>query len=148
VLTTGCWPINVAEQCILPREVPHPKPLLMITNSQPTWSRDRKRYGKLTQVQDKCNQFKAHYMTAHTGRRLTWQTNMGNADVKGYAHTHNTRTLALSRAHTHTHTHTCTHTHTQTHTCTHTHTHHTGTSVEASGGTSSQSAGLLLFAYL
>jgi cullin 3 len=36
------------------------------------------------EVQDKCDQFKTYYMTAHTGRRLTWQTNMGNADVKGH----------------------------------------------------------------
>ena len=29
-----------------------------------------------------CDMFKDFYMTKHTGRRLTWQTNQGSADVK------------------------------------------------------------------
>lgn len=54
VLTTGFWPTqNAAAKCNLPSEVL------------------------------KCTEhFTTFYMSQHTGRRLTWQTNMGNADLK------------------------------------------------------------------
>ncbi|CAA7030174.1 unnamed protein product [Microthlaspi erraticum] len=38
-----------------------------------------------------CEKFKSHYLGTHNGRRLSWQTNMGTADVKatfGKAHRH------------------------------------------------------------
>lgn len=55
VLTTGAWPTTGAGQraCNLPREV------------------------------DKCcEEFKAFYQGAYSGRRLTWQTGMGTADLR------------------------------------------------------------------
>lgn len=53
VLTTGSWPTQSGARCNLPREV-----LAM------------------------CDRFKNFYLSTHTGRRLTWQTNMGTADLK------------------------------------------------------------------
>eukprot|EP00246_Nothoceros_aenigmaticus_P013947 TRINITY_DN5071_c0_g1_i1.p1 TRINITY_DN5071_c0_g1~~TRINITY_DN5071_c0_g1_i1.p1 ORF type:complete len:736 (-),score=193.26 TRINITY_DN5071_c0_g1_i1:582-2789(-) len=53
VLTTGSWPTQSGARCNLPREV-----LVM------------------------CDRFKNYYLSTHTGRRLTWQTNMGTADLK------------------------------------------------------------------
>ncbi|CAM6121875.1 unnamed protein product [Calypogeia fissa] len=53
VLTTGSWPTQSGARCNLPTEV-------------------------LTM----CDKFKAYYLSTHTGRRLTWQTNMGTADLK------------------------------------------------------------------
>eukprot|EP00276_Gloeochaete_wittrockiana_P009950 CAMPEP_0184657638 /NCGR_PEP_ID=MMETSP0308-20130426/20785_1 /TAXON_ID=38269 /ORGANISM="Gloeochaete witrockiana, Strain SAG 46.84" /LENGTH=732 /DNA_ID=CAMNT_0027095707 /DNA_START=65 /DNA_END=2263 /DNA_ORIENTATION=- len=55
VLTTGFWPTQAAARCILPKEV-----------------------ANCTEEFDK------FYLTAHTGRRLTWQTNMGTADIRAY----------------------------------------------------------------
>lgn len=53
VLTTGSWPTQPSPACNLPAEI------LGI-----------------------CERFKSYYLGTHTGRRLTWQTNMGTADIK------------------------------------------------------------------
>eukprot|EP00249_Psilotum_nudum_P021964 c28319_g1_i1 orf=827-3031(+) len=53
VLTTGSWPTQSGATCNLPAEI-----LAM------------------------CDKFKTYYLSTHTGRRLTWQTNMGTADMK------------------------------------------------------------------
>lgn len=53
VLTTGSWPTQAGARCNLPSEM-----LAM------------------------CDKFKQHYLSTHTGRRLSWQTNMGNADLR------------------------------------------------------------------
>ncbi|XP_071702046.1 cullin-3A-like [Rutidosis leptorrhynchoides] len=53
VLTTGSWPTQTATTCNLPSEI-------------------------LTV----CDKFKTYYLGAHSGRRLSWQTNMGYADIK------------------------------------------------------------------
>ena len=53
VLTTGFWPNQSVPPCVLP-----PK------------------------IQQCCTSFQQFYLEKHTGRRLSWQTNMGNADVK------------------------------------------------------------------
>jgi cullin 3 len=53
VLTTGSWPTQLVTTCNLPSEI------LAL-----------------------CNIFKTYYLSTHTGRRLTWQTNMGTADLK------------------------------------------------------------------
>ncbi|CAL5185870.1 unnamed protein product [Lathyrus oleraceus] len=53
VLTTGSWPTQSSPQCNLPSEI------LGI-----------------------CEKFRAYYLGAHSGRRLSWQANMGNADLK------------------------------------------------------------------
>ena len=53
VLTTGSWPTQGGASCNLPAEI------LTI-----------------------CDKFKTYYLSTHTGRRLTWQTNMGTADLK------------------------------------------------------------------
>lgn len=53
VLTTGYWPTPSVPPCRLPQE--------------------------LLPVHDA---FQAYYLAKHTGRKLTWQTNMGNADLK------------------------------------------------------------------
>ncbi|KAG1366439.1 cullin-3A [Cocos nucifera] len=53
VLTTGSWPTQPSTPCNLPAEI------LSV-----------------------CEKFRAYYLGTHTGRRLTWQTNMGTADIK------------------------------------------------------------------
>ncbi len=53
VLTTGSWPTQAVVKCTLPRE-----------------------------LERACDAFQQHYLSAHTNRKLTWQTNMGNADIK------------------------------------------------------------------
>ncbi|KAI3882540.1 hypothetical protein MKX03_023320 [Papaver bracteatum] len=53
VLTTGFWPTQPRTSCILPAE-----------------------------ILGLCERFQAYYLGAHTGRRLTWQMNMGTADLK------------------------------------------------------------------
>ncbi|OVA09034.1 Cullin [Macleaya cordata] len=53
VLTTGSWPTQASSTCNLPAEI------LRV-----------------------CEKFKAYYLGIHTGRRLSWQTNMGSADLK------------------------------------------------------------------
>jgi len=54
VLTRGIWPNHVsANSCVLP-----------------------------PQITKCCEMFKEHYLKQHSGRRLTWQTNMGTADIK------------------------------------------------------------------
>ncbi|KAH7436226.1 hypothetical protein KP509_05G009200 [Ceratopteris richardii] len=53
VLTTGYWPTQSGAVCNLPAEI------LAV-----------------------CEKFKTYYLSTHTGRRLTWQTNMGTADLK------------------------------------------------------------------
>jgi cullin 3 len=55
VLTTGFWPVQQTPQCILP-------PL----------------------VSSACLQFQDFYLARHSGRRLTWQTSMGSADVRAH----------------------------------------------------------------
>ncbi|PWA86183.1 Cullin [Artemisia annua] len=53
VLTTGSWPTQSTTTCNLPPEI------LSV-----------------------CDKFKKYYLGTHNGRRLTWQTNMGSADIK------------------------------------------------------------------
>jgi len=53
VLTTGFWPTQAVAKCNLPQEVLHC-----------------------------CEIFQKFYLGNHTGRRLTWQTNMGTAELK------------------------------------------------------------------
>ena len=50
VLTTGSWPTQTAPKCTLPRE-----------------------------VEQACTRFRDFYLSTHSGRKLSWQTNMGNA---------------------------------------------------------------------
>lgn len=50
VLTTGSWPTQSSSTCNLPPE-----------------------------ILGVCDKFRAYYLGTHTGRRLTWQTNMGTA---------------------------------------------------------------------
>ncbi|CAI9780664.1 unnamed protein product [Fraxinus pennsylvanica] len=50
VLTTGSWPTQSSSTCNLPPE-----------------------------ILGVCEKFRAYYLGTHTGRRLTWQTNMGTA---------------------------------------------------------------------
>ena len=56
MLTTGSWPTQTAAKCNLPRELEHC-----------------------------CKSFQDYYLKAHSGRKLSWQTNMGNADLKARA---------------------------------------------------------------
>jgi len=53
VLTTGFWPTQTATICELP-----------------------------PQLLQCCEVFKQHYLKQHSGRKLQWQPNMGNADLK------------------------------------------------------------------
>ncbi|XP_074274570.1 cullin-3A-like [Silene latifolia] len=53
VLTTGSWPTQSSVPCNLPAE-----------------------------VSVLCEKFRSYYLGTHTGRRLSWQTNMGTADLK------------------------------------------------------------------
>uniref|UniRef100_A0A0E0K582 Cullin family profile domain-containing protein n=1 Tax=Oryza punctata TaxID=4537 RepID=A0A0E0K582_ORYPU len=53
ILTTGSWPTQPCPPCNLPTEI------LTI-----------------------CDKFRTYYLGTHNGRRLTWQTNMGTADIK------------------------------------------------------------------
>ena len=53
VLTTGYWPSQSVEQCILPAVVDVAK-----------------------------KDFLDYYLRTHTGRKLSWQTNSGNADIR------------------------------------------------------------------
>lgn len=53
VLTTGSWPTQASTTCNLPSE-----------------------------ILGVCEKFKNYYLGTHSGRRLSWQTNMGNADLK------------------------------------------------------------------
>ncbi|KAL6960751.1 Cullin-3A [Sarracenia purpurea var. burkii] len=53
VLTTGSWPTHPIATCNLP-----------------------------TEILGICDKFRTYYFGAHIGRRLSWQTNMGTADLK------------------------------------------------------------------
>ncbi|GMI87375.1 cullin 3, cullin 3A [Hibiscus trionum] len=53
VLTTGSWPTQPTITCNLP-----------------------------TEMATLCEKFRSYYLGTHTGRRLSWQTNMGTADIK------------------------------------------------------------------
>jgi len=53
VLTTGFWPTQSATNCNLPAE-----------------------------ILKCCETFKKFYLSNHSGRRISWQTNMGSADMK------------------------------------------------------------------
>lgn len=53
ILTTGSWPTQPSPPCNLP-----------------------------TEILTVCEKFRAYYLGTHSGRRLTWQTNMGTADIK------------------------------------------------------------------
>ncbi|KAG4148772.1 hypothetical protein ERO13_D05G304600v2 [Gossypium hirsutum] len=53
VLTTGSWPTQPSITCHLPFE-----------------------------MSALCEKFRSYYLGIHTGRRLSWQTNMGTADIK------------------------------------------------------------------
>lgn len=52
ILTTGFWPTQTAVSCTLPPE-----------------------------IVKCCEVFKKYYLSQHSGRRLTWQTNMGTAEM-------------------------------------------------------------------
>lgn len=52
VLTTGSWPTQTAAKCNLPRE-----------------------------LERCCEDFKTFYLASHSGRKLSWQTNMGHAGM-------------------------------------------------------------------
>lgn len=53
VLTTGFWPTQLGAKCVLPPEIV------------------------------RCSEaFKQQYLKQHSGRRLQWQPNMSNADLK------------------------------------------------------------------
>ncbi|GMH15311.1 hypothetical protein Nepgr_017152 [Nepenthes gracilis] len=54
VLTMGSWPTQDSLPCNLPSE-----------------------------LSTLCEMFRSYYLGTHTGRRLSWQTNMGTAYVKG-----------------------------------------------------------------
>ncbi|KAL2559542.1 Cullin-3A [Forsythia ovata] len=53
VLTTGSWPTQPSVTCNLPAE-----------------------------MSALCEKFRSYYLGTHTGRRLSWQTNMGTADLR------------------------------------------------------------------
>ena len=53
VLTTGSWPTQACANCNLPRE-----------------------------LERCCEEFKTFYLGTHSGRKLTWQVNMGTADLR------------------------------------------------------------------
>ncbi|GIL75860.1 hypothetical protein Vretimale_5569 [Volvox reticuliferus] len=53
VLTTGSWPTQAPSKCNLPRE-----------------------------LEAACEAFRSFYLTTHSGRRLTFQPNMGTADLR------------------------------------------------------------------
>ncbi|KAL0336352.1 UNVERIFIED_CONTAM: Cullin-3A [Sesamum radiatum] len=53
VLTTGSWPTQSSITCNLPAE-----------------------------LSALCEKFRSYYLGTHTGRRLSWQTNMGTADLR------------------------------------------------------------------
>ncbi|KAF3329197.1 cullin-3A-like protein [Carex littledalei] len=53
ILTTGSWPTQPSPACNLPPE-----------------------------ILNVCEKFRTYYLGTHSGRRLTWQTNMGTADMK------------------------------------------------------------------
>ena len=53
VLTTGSWPTPTSSPCILPRE-----------------------------LDECCKAFTDYYVASHSGRKLTWQTNMGTAELR------------------------------------------------------------------
>lgn len=53
VLTTGSWPAQSTAQCHLPQD-----------------------------FKDCCDEFQKFYLRARTGRRLSWQTNMGTSDIQ------------------------------------------------------------------
>lgn len=53
VLTTGSWPTQPSPQCNLPSE-----------------------------IMGVCDKFRTYYLGTHNGRRLSWQTSMGTADLK------------------------------------------------------------------
>ncbi|XP_073054307.1 cullin-3A-like [Primulina eburnea] len=53
ILTTGSWPTQSSITCNLPAE------MLAL-----------------------CEKFRSYYLGTHTGRRLSWQTNMGTADIR------------------------------------------------------------------
>ncbi|KAL9323445.1 hypothetical protein ACSQ67_008302 [Phaseolus vulgaris] len=53
VLTTGSWPTQPSPPCNLPSE-----------------------------ILGVCDRFRTYYLGTHNGRRLSWQTNMGTADLK------------------------------------------------------------------
>ena len=53
VLTTGCWPIASPKKEVIPPE-----------------------------LQSACKHFADYYLALHTGRKLTWLTNMGTADLR------------------------------------------------------------------
>jgi len=55
VLTTGFWPTQSVQPCKLPQEILRC-----------------------------CETFNKFYFQAHTGRRLTWQTNMGSAELRAW----------------------------------------------------------------
>jgi len=53
VLTTGSWPTQPPSKCVLP-----------------------------PQLETCCAAFQTYYLANHSGRKLTWQTNMGTADLR------------------------------------------------------------------
>jgi len=55
VLTTGFWPTQATATCNLPAE-----------------------------IQNCCQTFERFYLNSHSGRRITWQTNMGTSEIRGH----------------------------------------------------------------
>ena len=70
VLTTGFWPTQSTVTCNLPEE-----------------------------ISSLCEKFQSYYLGTHTGRRLSWQTNMGTAEKatfgKGQKHELNVSTYQM-----------------------------------------------------
>ena len=54
VLTTGSWPVVSAAQSVLPQV-----------------------------LQQNCDAYSSHYLSNHTGRKLSWLTSMGTAELRG-----------------------------------------------------------------
>eukprot|EP00184_Porphyridium_aerugineum_P006505 CAMPEP_0184695378 /NCGR_PEP_ID=MMETSP0313-20130426/3022_1 /TAXON_ID=2792 /ORGANISM="Porphyridium aerugineum, Strain SAG 1380-2" /LENGTH=823 /DNA_ID=CAMNT_0027153815 /DNA_START=274 /DNA_END=2745 /DNA_ORIENTATION=- len=57
ILTTGAWPVQTLPMCVLPLS-----------------------------IMKALHSFETYYYSCHEGRQLSWQTNMGTADLKAYFH--------------------------------------------------------------
>lgn len=80
VLTTGFWPTQAAAKCNLPPEVRCI--FLFSLIGRPALADLMFSFDK--QILHCCEVFKKFYLSNHNGRRLTWQTNMGTADLKAF----------------------------------------------------------------
>ena len=103
VLTTGFWPTQTGGKCNLPPQIlrcamTHPNRALSFYHGHPTAHCPRRHDSALLHGGPRmpsphalvastcrvrcCDVFKEHYLKQHSGRRLQWQANMGNADLK------------------------------------------------------------------